>query len=316
MQLAIARDQLVPRTTAFRRVSHSTEFSHENGTIIWRTIEALTEMLNVTCPQCKALYHSEETHAGKHLRCSRCGCLVSISTYKERAIVEQSSDPDAVSRQGSTFSTKHRTGRFRSIYVVVVIAIVALPLLLLRLTKPKHGIAKVSDIEETKQSQERPESIDFRPEAGQADDPRPVQYRSLATGTRIEKDIGTDGEGKLSVENGTSEDAVIRLSGDHSLRSFFVKARTSAEVGRIPQGSYEVRFTTGLDWNDSEGAFMWHPLYSEYERTFDYEEQRDLRAVKYETISVTLNPVPFGNVRTKTISREEFLKDGHHIALQ
>ncbi|SRR6266849_4862428 len=163
-------------------------------------------MLDVTCPQCNAVYHSEESHAGKHLRCSRCGCLVAISTHAERAVVQQSSASDAASRQGSNPPAKHPTRRIRRVYAAIVFATaVTLLLLLLRFATPKRGTASLSDVEGTKQSQENPnanDTLDFQPGPAQSAEPRPVEYESLATGTRIAKDIGTDGEGKLSVENG------------------------------------------------------------------------------------------------------------------
>lgn len=149
-------------------------------------------------------------------------------------------------------------------------------------------------------------------------DPRPTEYNSLPTGTRIEGDIGTGGHGKLSVENGTTEDAVVRLCDDkdQTVRWFFVKAHSSAHMSRIPQGSYRLTYTTGLNWVESDDAFSWQPTYNEFERTLDYDEHRDTEGVQYHTIKVTLNAVLFGNVKTRTITREEFLRGYRHVALQ
>jgi hypothetical protein len=153
----------------------------------------------------------------------------------------------------------------------------------------------------------------------QATDPRPTHYHSLPTKTRIEEDIGTSGHGKLTVENGTSEDAVARLSDagtDQTVRWFFVQAHSSAQMTQIPQGTYRLTFTTGLNWVESEDTFSWHPSYNEFERTFEYSEQHDSEGFQYHSISVTLNPVLLGNVRTKAITREEFLRGHRHVALQ
>jgi predicted RNA-binding Zn-ribbon protein involved in translation (DUF1610 family) len=35
-------------------------------------------VMNVPCPQCGVVYHSEAAHIGKHLRCARCGAGVPI----------------------------------------------------------------------------------------------------------------------------------------------------------------------------------------------------------------------------------------------
>src|ERR1035441_6772991 len=77
-------------------------------------------------------------------------------------------------------------------------------------------------------------------------DPRPTDYKSLPTGTRIEEDIGTGGHGELDVDNGTSEDAVVRLcdeATDQTLRWFFVQAHSSAHVARVPRGTFRLSFT-------------------------------------------------------------------------
>ncbi len=320
-------------------------------------------MIDVTCQQCGAVYHSDETHVGKHLRCSRCACLVPISTHAERAVVQQSpAFPDATS-QASTSSTKDPTRRLRRVYLfaiaTTVVALVAVLLFLLwhpAATKPRT--AELSNIDEPAQSQENQNAdnrIDFRPDAsvatspeasaqppelqykasdievqgeGQpstgrrhahAADPRPTHYHSLPTDTRIEEDIGTSGHGELTVENGTSEDAVARLSDaatDQTVRWFFVQAHSSAQMAQIPQGIYRLTFTTGLNWVESEDTFSWHPSYNEFERTFEYSELHDSEGFQYHSISVTLNPVLLGNVRTKAITREEFLRGHRHVALQ
>ncbi len=154
----------------------------------------------------------------------------------------------------------------------------------------------------------------------QAADPRPTKYNSLPTGTRIGKgDVCAGGHGELTVENGTPEDAVVRLSDvttDQTVCWFFVQTQSSAHVSGIPQGSYKVRYSTGLNWVESEDSFSWRPSYSEFDRTFDYGEERDPEGVRYDAIRVTLHSVVSGNVRTRAITREEFLRGHRHVALQ
>jgi hypothetical protein len=321
-------------------------------------------MIDVTCQQCGAVYHSEQTHIGKHLRCSRCGCLVPISTHAQRAVAQQSpAFPDAASRKANTPSPKHPTRRFGRIYpfaiAAVAVAVGAVSLVLLRHpTVSKQGAAGLSNIEEPaqpQQNQKADNAMDFQtdaspatsPEASaqspelqfkasdvevqgesqpsarqkhvQAADPRPTHYHSLPTGSRIEEDVGTSGHGELTVENGTSEDAVARLfdaGTDQTVRWFFVQAHSSTQLAQIPQGTYRLTFTTGLNWVESEDTFSWRPSYSEFERAFEYSEQHDSEGLQYHSISVTLHSVPLGNVRTKAITREEFLKGHRHVALQ
>jgi hypothetical protein len=150
-------------------------------------------------------------------------------------------------------------------------------------------------------------------------DPRPKTYNSLPTGTRLQEDVGTNGHGELTVKNGTTEDAVVRLSdaGTYgTMRWFFVRAQTSAQVAQIPEGTYRLAFTTGLNWVEPEETFSWHPSYSKFERLLTYSEEQDTEGIRYHSISVTLHTVPLGNVKTRSISREEFLRGHRHMMLQ
>src|SRR5271157_1061335 len=136
-------------------------------------------MIDVTCQQCGAVYHSDKTHIGKHLRCSRCACLVPISTDAERAVVQQSpAFPDATS-QASTSSAKHPTRRVRRVYLFAIattlVALVAVLLFLLwRPTATKQRTAMLSNIDKPAQSQQNQNAdntIDFRPDASLATSP-------------------------------------------------------------------------------------------------------------------------------------------------
>jgi hypothetical protein len=147
-------------------------------------------------------------------------------------------------------------------------------------------------------------------------DPRPKHYHSLPSGTRLSDDIGIGGHGKLSISNRTNLDAVARLydrSTLETVRWFFVKANGAVTVISIPQGDYVLAYTTGLDWVDSEDAFRWNPSYHEFETAITYSEQSDKSRIQYDEISVTLHTVMGGNVRTKSISRADFLKGHRHF---
>ena len=149
-------------------------------------------------------------------------------------------------------------------------------------------------------------------------DPRPTHYNSLPTGTRITEDVGTNGHGDLTISNSTNVDAVVRLyatPSSETVRWFFVQAYSRCSVNAIPEGTYTLAYTSGLDWIDSEDAFRWHPSYHQFERSLTYSEQSVEDGIQYHEISVTLHPVG-GNVRTKQISREEFLNGHRHMPLQ
>ncbi len=245
----------------------------------------------------------------------------------------------ASSGQAGTPSANHPTRTFRSVYAfgIATTVVVVAAILLLR---PKPDTTHLLDIAGPTQSQlkQQPNNVANEPAVNQqpvsspargavadADartqtlDPRPTNYNSPPTGTRCEEEISTSGHGELTVKNGTSEDAVVRLSDastDQIVRCFFVQAHTSAHLAHIPPGTDRLTFSTGLNWIESDDTFSWSPSYSEFERAFLYSEEHDSEGVHYDNISVTLHPVLFGNVKTNAISREQFLKGHRHVALQ
>jgi len=130
------------------------------------------------------------------------------------------------------------------------------------------------------------------------------QEPSLPNGARIAPDVGSDGRGELNVNNGTSEDAEVILysiENDEQTRDINVKAHSYFQITGIPVGTYELKYALGLSCY-------------QFDHSLDYTEHRteegDRVLVNYKEISVTLHPVVGGNVRTKQISRNEFLK-GH-----
>jgi len=274
-------------------------------------------MIDVNCPQCGVVYHTLEANAGKRILCTKCGYVITIVL----AVTHRSPSAPAVNHRVPASAVKgHGIYKFA---VVGAVGVALIAFLILRHPDTANKAAKTTtDIAEKWKvvGEETPPIPDpSKNESTQPAEPRPTEYNSLPTGTRIEEDVITRGHGKLTVENGTTEDAVVRLfdaTTDRTVRWFFVKAHSSAHLSRIPQGSYTLTYTTGLNWVESDDAFSWQPTYNEFERTLDFTEQRDSEGIQYHTISVSLNSVLFGSVRTRTITREEFLKGHRHVPLE
>jgi hypothetical protein len=239
----------------------------------------------------------------------------------------------AGSGTASKSTTNHPIRRFWLLYAFGVAAIIVLVTAFF-IFPFRQGNPRLPDIGEPAQSQlnQQPEPVTTGPVVNQehafphpreafADgdirtppsSPRPKSYNSLPTGTRIEEDVGNDSHGKLTVENGTADDATVRLVNcetEHGVRWFFVKAHEGATVGGIEPGQYELRFTTGLDWDVDDEVFRWGAAYSAFDRKLTYVETHDAEGIDYHKMSVTLHAVPHGNAKTSAISRERFLR-GH-----
>jgi hypothetical protein len=134
----------------------------------------------------------------------------------------------------------------------------------------------------------------------------------MPNGSSIISDSESAGHGVLEVQNGTIEGAVLSLynpATDETVREIYVQAEHSIRMKSIPKGIYELTYTQGSDWDNGEDTFICNAEYSQFERQFSFTEEREQDSVRYSAITVTLHTVVGGNVRTKKISRQEFVKN-------
>lgn len=258
-------------------------------------------VFEVKCLKCGTVYRSELAHVGKSIQCG-CGSLLKIIPPLKSLI-----DVAPTPTRGA--STKLSTRKLILRIAVAGAVMVAFVVFSVRFTSEKGRPAGQSGTPQVmaEQPMQREPTVE-------TPDVRPTTYHTLATGTRLDQDVRTDGHGKLTVENGTDEDAAVRLydSRDDPVRSFFVEAHSTGRVARIPEGPYRLAFTTGLDYVESDDSFRWHPEYFDFEKTFVFVEQSDSEGIRYKTVNVTLHPVFDGNIQRRSITREQFLKGHHH----
>ncbi|MFJ8626058.1 hypothetical protein ACIRD3_24895 [Kitasatospora sp. NPDC093550] len=80
--------------------------------------------------------------------------------------------------------------------------------------------------------------------------PQP-QPRSLANGSVV-RDAGNGGKGTLKFDNNGEVDAVFTLAADgKAVASGYAAKGQVATIEGVKDGSYEIYYTTGVDW-DSE----------------------------------------------------------------
>jgi hypothetical protein len=169
-------------------------------------------VFEVKCVKCGTVYRSELAHVGKSIQCA-CGSIVKI-------VPPLNSLTYIAGKSTRSSSPKRSTRKLIPWFAVagVVVAFVALV-----------SISRFTSAKGRSSQRDNPQVVGERPAQREptveAPDVRPITYHTLATGTRLEQDIGTVGHGKLNVENGTDEGAVVRLydSGDQPVRSFFVQ---------------------------------------------------------------------------------------------
>ncbi|MEV4377131.1 hypothetical protein [Streptosporangium sp. NPDC049644] len=111
------------------------------------------------------------------------------------------------------------------------------------------------------------------------------------------------GQGTLKVKNGNRTDAVITLvRGRSKALSVYVRARSTATVRVVRDGTYTIFYTSGHRFSTSSGRFTRNPAY----RRFD----KRLRFVTTSTSStiwtLTLTPTRGGNAPTRGVSPSDF----------
>lgn len=130
-----------------------------------------------------------------------------------------------------------------------------------------------------------------------------LQDRGLDNG-RVLRDPGS-GYGEITVENGTDHDAVLTLShSDSPVGSLYVGRGQTARLTDIPDGEYEVFFTSGVDWDGSR--FTRSCNFSRFSETAQFQTITSGGQVQYTTFSMTLHPVAGGTASILPVSPDLF----------
>jgi len=123
------------------------------------------------------------------------------------------------------------------------------------------------------------------------------------------------GHGKLKITNGSSSHSVVKLVDialDKAVYSGFVRANSVLNISGIPDGTYRLLFAAGHGWDDIDGRFKQREGASEFREPLVYTTtpiSRDGRTgLQFDTMSITLNPVVGGTVKTDSISTSDFEK--------
>jgi hypothetical protein len=134
----------------------------------------------------------------------------------------------------------------------------------------------------------------------------------LPNGTVIAR-FESKGYGKLAIENGTAQDAVVKLVKSvekRAIASVCVRANNKTELTSIPDGSYEIFITQGSDWDSASSIFTRSVSYSRFDKVADFKTKTVDRGgasiLETPIWQITLQPVPLGNTKTESISEDDF----------
>ncbi|MFF5207943.1 hypothetical protein [Streptosporangium sp. NPDC000396] len=111
------------------------------------------------------------------------------------------------------------------------------------------------------------------------------------------------GQGTLKIKNGTRQDAVVTLvRGRSKAISLYVRAKSSASVNAVADGTYRIYFTTGYKFSTSKGRFTQNAVY----QRFDDRLRFTTTSTNSTIWTLTLNPVIGGNARTSSVDPKDF----------
>jgi hypothetical protein len=132
----------------------------------------------------------------------------------------------------------------------------------------------------------------------------PPPPRRLATGTVVREVGARNGAGELTIENGLDIDAVAVLTqqGSSWMFAVYVLNHGTHTIGGIPDGTYELYFTLGEDWDAEAGRFTRKRSLSRFGDKFPYATTQ----TTYAIWSVTLHAVAGGSASAEDVPEDAF----------
>lgn len=240
---------------------------------------------------CGEKFHYSDEQAGGSVRC-RCGRFLELPAVAVTRRTE---------REVATSATRPRRRSLRRPEVLaglaVVIGLVAMAFIIDK--TPPRSIRMTS----------ANESIPARRASFFSCEPSDSggSWRRIPNGTELK---GSPGRGlsRLTVENGTSSDAVVELVDDPTnkvKRTVFVSGNDAATISGISQGRYRVDFYKGTTWIPRRNKFCHSQGKFEFDDPLAFEELEETGGVRYRTFRLTLQPVVGGTARTHSLPEQD-----------
>ena len=113
----------------------------------------------------------------------------------------------------------------------------------------------------------------------------------------------TGGQGRLTIQNGLSQDGVVVIvRGQSKAIGVYVRAHASTTVQNIKDGTYTIDFTAGSVFSTCTGRFASGASYWRFSNSLAFVTT----PTEYTVWTLTLQPVPNGNAPTTQISPADF----------
>ncbi|MGH3812073.1 MAG: hypothetical protein ACRDUV_06400, partial [Pseudonocardiaceae bacterium] len=104
-------------------------------------------------------------------------------------------------------------------------------------------------------------------------------------------------------------DAVVKLvQGGSPVVSVYVGKGSETTVGKINDGSYELFYTSGIDWDGQLKTFTRSCLFERFEESVEFTTVPVQGGIKYTIQSIGLQPRIGGNAQTAEVPSQSFPK--------
>lgn len=264
------------------------------------------DVLTINC-QCGEVFHAEERHIGRAIKCGRCGQVLGIGAMAPTPPLPGSmgSPAPAGAPMASGRWSMHRWGIAALAFVTVVTTVWLAVLLFPREEERQQAVTYVPVPQAPAEVASKPAAEPIPP---RAPTPKPPVNR-LKTGTNIWTPLGASGRGTLRIHNGTSYDAAVTLLDEKTKttrRFVYIRAREMTTLSTIAPCQCRLFFAFGTDWDARVEEFRDDPSFSVFDDVLRFTESETDSGVQWATFSVTLHPVPEGKAKTTRLSKEEF----------
>ena len=137
-----------------------------------------------------------------------------------------------------------------------------------------------------------------------------ARNRSLPSSTVLVSPA-TSGGGSLKVTNGTNRAAYIKLVDPRSrtlVAAFYVKSNSIFTLKQVPDGTYQVLFVLGEDWDAKTQSLTGSKHFSKFDRSLNFTTTQLSDRIEYTVFQLTLHPVVGGNATTSSVDEREFTR--------
>lgn len=294
-------------------------------------------MLTIQC-QCGEVFHADEGHVGRAIRCRKCGQILDIRATSPTLCKEEPAarraKTDGIIRQQNKCKPLLRSKKTIA-YALVGIGLLLIVFFVFNSLRSPSDVETGLKMAQPKASTERGRIAIEDPARSTAPAPQPmprapsrrsqvpiklepVNPNRLRTGSSPFAGGVRSGHSEITVDNGTDTDAIVRVvrfsgGNQQKVRNFYMRSHDQFVANSIPPGEYVLRIAFGTDWNSDIRRFNFRKSFSETQ-TFTIEETTwaedredgEVMHTRSSKLSITLHKVPHGNFKSHPINEDEF----------